>query len=106
MSSELERRLEGFLHELPQAEPEVAERALAASLGALRPTAPPRRGLRTVGVAFAAAFVLLAIAAGSLAAAGALHVSIGAKPKTAPARTQLSLPRGANGIAAVVDGRL
>jgi hypothetical protein len=106
MSSDLERRLEGFFHELPQAEPEVEERALAASLGALRPTAPPRRGLRTAGVAFAAVFVLLAIAAGSLAAVGALHVTIGTKPRPTPARTQLSLPRGASGIAAVVDGRL
>jgi hypothetical protein len=58
-------------------------------------------------LAFAAALVLLAIAAGSLAAAGALHVSFGAKKKARPTvGTELSLPAGANGIAAVVDGRL
>lgn len=106
MSSELERRLEGFLHELPQPDPEVGERALAASLAAIQPVAPTRRGLRTAVVVFAAAFVLLAIAAGSLAAAGALHVSLGAKTKHVPAVRTLQLPRGANGIAAVVDGKL
>lgn len=107
MSSELERRLEGFLHELPQPEPEVGERALAASLAALQPTAPARRGIRTAVVVFAAAFVLLAVAAGSLAAAGALHVSLGSKGKPhAPTSRALRLPTGAAGIAAVIDGKL
>jgi hypothetical protein len=51
--------------------------------------------------------VLLAIAAGSLAAAGALHVSFGGKTQQRPvATTQLSLPEGANGVTAIVDGRL
>jgi hypothetical protein len=104
MSSELERRLEGLLHELPHPEAEVGERSLAASLAALRPSAAPRRGLRTAIVGFAAALVLLAIAAGSLAASGALHVTFG--HKTAPTTTALSLPRGANGIAVVVNGKL
>jgi hypothetical protein len=105
MSSELERRLEGFLHELPEPEPEVGERALATAVAAVQPTAPARRGFRTGVVAFAAALVLLAIAAGSLAAAGALHVSLGAEAKPATPAT-LQLPRGADGIAVVVDGKL
>jgi hypothetical protein len=103
MSSDLEQRLEGFLHELPEAEPEVGERALATSLAALTPVARTRRSLRAVVVAFAAAFVLLAIAAGSLAAAGALQIGFFQKP---PPPSQLSLPAGTNGIAAVIYGRL
>ena len=82
------------------------EKALHRALRALQPAAPAHRGLRTAVLAFAAAVVLLVIAAGSLAAAGALHLSIGNKAKKPPATTQLMLPRGANGIAAVVDGRL
>jgi hypothetical protein len=105
MSSELERRLEGFLAELPEPEPGVGERALVAAVAAIRPVAPARRGLRTAALAFAAGLVLLAIAAGSLAAAGALHVSFGQKTKQARV-TQLVLPSGADGIATVVDGRL
>jgi len=46
------------------------------------------------------------IAAGSLAAAGALHVSIGAKSKPPPPAPELSMPKGANGVAAIVNGRL
>jgi hypothetical protein len=106
MSSELERRLEGLLAEAPEPETGAGEEALYRALQALRPVAPARRGLRTAGLVFATAVVLLAIAAGSLAAAGALHVTFGAKTKQRPPSTQLSLPRGANGIAAIVDGRL
>jgi hypothetical protein len=106
MSSELERRLERLLLEAPEPEAGVGEEALHRALRALRPPAPARRGLRTAILAFAAAVVLLAIAAGSLAAAGALHVSFGQKPRHRPATTELSLPTGAKGIAAVVDGRL
>ncbi|HZD87936.1 MAG TPA: hypothetical protein VE088_08020 [Gaiellaceae bacterium] len=108
MSSDLERRLEGFLREAPEPGPEVGERALARALRALEvPARLPRRRLRAVAILAAAALVLLGLAAGSLAAAGALHVSFGhpRKHTTAPART-LTLPRGADGIAAVVDGRL
>ncbi|HZS30499.1 MAG TPA: hypothetical protein VFA37_04525 [Gaiellaceae bacterium] len=104
MSSELERRLEGLFHELPQPEPEVGEIALAASLAALAPSARPRRALRAGVLALAAAAVVLAIAAGSLAAAGALHVSLGSKPM--PARAGLTLPKGASGVAVVANGRL
>jgi hypothetical protein len=106
MSSELERRLEGLFSEAPEPEAGAGEEALHRALQALHPVAPARRGLRTAVLVFAAAAVLLGIAAGSLAAAGALHVSFGHKAKPRPATTQLVLPRGAEGIAAIVDGRL
>ena len=104
MSSEVERQLEALLAEAPEPDPGAGEEALHRALRALQPVAAPRRGIRAAVLAFAAAVVLLVIAAGSLAAAGALHISIGAKPR--PATTQLVLPQGANGVAAVVDGRL
>lgn len=108
MSSDLERRLEGLLGEAPEPEPGAGEEALQRALRALRPAAPSRRGLRTAVLVFAAAFVLLAIAAGSLAAAGAIHVTFGAKKKPQPpaVTTPLSLPKGANGITAIVNGQL
>jgi hypothetical protein len=106
MSSELERRLEGVFAEAPEPDPGAGEEALHRALQALQPAPPTRRGLRTAALAFAAAVVLLVIAAGSLGAAGALHVSIGTKAKKPLATTQLMLPRGANGIAALIDGRL
>jgi hypothetical protein len=105
MSSELERRLEAEFAEAPEPDPGAGEEALHRALRALQPGAPARRGLRTAILVFAAAIVLLVIAAGSLAAAGALHVSFGAKTQR-PATAQLSLPRGADGVAAIVDGRL
>ena len=107
MSSELEQRLEGMLTEAPEPEAGAGEEALHRALRALQPSAPAHRGFRTVALAFAAAAVLLAIAAGSLAAAGALHVTLGAKTKPRPASaTQLTLPTGRTGVAAIVDGRL
>jgi hypothetical protein len=106
MSSDLERRLESLLAEAPDPDPGAGEEALHRALRALRPAAPARRGLRTAVLVFAAAAVLLAIAAGSLGAAGALHVSFGTKAKKPPAHIPLSLPKGANGIAVVVNGRL
>src|SRR6185437_12179527 len=106
MSSELEQRLEAMLAEAPEPEAGAGEEALHRALRALEPVAGPRRGVRTAVLAFAAAVVLLVIAAGSLGAAGALHVSFGAKTKAKPLQTQLVLPRGADGIGAVVDGRL
>jgi hypothetical protein len=106
MSSELERRLEGLFAEAPEPEAGAGEEALHRALQALQPTAPARRGLRTAVLVFAAAAVLLGIAAGSLAAAGALHVSFGHKAKPRPATTQLVLPNDAAGIAAIVDHRL
>jgi len=106
MSSELERRLEGLLTEAPEPDRGAAEEALHRALRALQPTAPTRRGLRTAVLVFAATAVLLAIAAGSLAAAGALHVSFGTKTHSPLTTSELSLPKGANGVAAIVDGRL
>lgn len=106
MSSEVERRLETLFAEVPEPDPGAGEEALQRALHALRPVAAPRRGVRTAILAFATAAVLLVIAAGSLAAAGALHVSFGARSKPRAPTGQLALPKGANGIAAVVDGRL
>lgn len=105
MSSELEGRLDGLLLEVPEPEPEVGERALTRALAALPPPAARGRHRLRLAAAFAAAALgLLALAAGSLAAAGALHVSIG-RTKTYVYKP-LSLPPGAAGIAAVVGGRL
>src|SRR5690349_1879799 len=101
MSSELERRLEGLFAEAPEPDAGAGEEALHRALRAIHPAAPPRRGLRTAVLVFAGAAVLLGIAAGSLAAAGALHVSFGHEARTLPTTTQLVLPRGANGIAAI-----
>jgi hypothetical protein len=106
MSNDLERRLERLFADAPEPEAGAGEEALHRALQALHPVAPPRRGLRTAVLVFAAAAVLLGIAAGSLAAAGALHVSFGSKAKRRPAVTQLVLPKGANGIAAIIDGKL
>jgi hypothetical protein len=106
MSSELERRLEATFAAAPEPDQGAGEKALHRALRALHPAAAPRRGVRAAVLAFATAVVLLVIAAGSLGAAGALHVSIGTKPKEPPAPTQLTLPRGAHGIAAIVNGRL
>jgi hypothetical protein len=105
MSSEVERRLEAMFAEAPEPDPGAGEEALHRALRSLQPVAAPRRGLRAAVLAFAVGVVLLVIAAGSLAAAGALRVSIGAKGKR-PALMQLSLPQRASGIAVIVDGRL
>ncbi len=106
MSSELERRLEAMLADAPEPDPGAGEKALHRALQSLEPVTHSHRGLRTAILVFAAAVVLLVVAAGSLAAAGALHVSFGAKAKPRRAVVQLTLPRGADGIAAIVDGRL
>lgn len=106
MSSELERRLEALFATAPEPDPGAGEKALHRALRTLHPVPAPRRGLRAAVLAFATALVLLVVAAGSLAAAGALHISIGTKARPHRAATQLVLPKGANGIAAIVDGRL
>jgi hypothetical protein len=106
MSSELEQQLEAMLADAPEPDPGAGEKALHRALQSLQPVAPSHRGLRTAVLVFAAVIVLLVIAAGSLAAAGALHVSFGAKAKPRPTTTQLVLPKAANGIAAIVDGKL
>lgn len=107
MSSELERALEALLVEAPEPEDGVGERALERALASLAP--PPRRARRRLRVALvlvAAALGLLALAAGSLAAAGALHVSFGQAKKRPVAQRVLTLPRGAAGVARIADGRL
>ncbi|HKU57458.1 MAG TPA: hypothetical protein VJP41_10600 [Gaiellaceae bacterium] len=106
MSSELEQQLETMLTGAPEPEAGAGEEALHRALRALQPAATVHRGVRTVALAFAAALVLLAIAAGSLGAAGAIHVSFGAKQKPQHPAPELKLPNGANGVAAIVDGRL
>jgi hypothetical protein len=113
VSSEIERELERLFAQLPDPDPDVTERALAEVLAALpKGTALPRRRLGTLAVALATAVALLAVAAGALAAAGALHVSFGQlshPAKTHPAiapPSELSVPRGADAIAAIVGGRL
>ena len=105
MSCELEQQLEGLFRD-PESDPGAGEEALHRALRVLQPAAASHRGFRTAVLAFAAVVVLLVIAAGALAAAGALHVSFGAKAKPRPATVQLALPPGANGVAAIVDGRL
>ena len=106
MSSELEQRLEGLLAECPEPDPGAEAEALHRALRALRPGEVPHRGLRAAVLACAVAVVLLVIAAGSLAAVGALRVSLGTKSKPARPTPELTLPTGANGVAAIVDGRL
>jgi hypothetical protein len=106
MSSELESRLEGMLADAPEPDPGAGEEALHRALRVLQPVAAPRRGMRTAVLVFAGTAVLLVIAAGSLAAAGALHVTIGAKPEQVPLTSGLLLPKGGEGISAIVYGRL
>jgi hypothetical protein len=106
MLNELERRLEAMFAEAPEPDPGAGEEALHRALRALHPAGAPRRGLRAAVLVFAAAVILLVIAAGSLAGAGALHVSLGTKATQPRATKQLSLPTGANGVAAIIDGRL
>lgn len=109
MSSETESRLQELFAGLPEPAPEVTERALARALVALPPPArrQAERSARAVVLVLAAALVLLGVAAGALAAAGALHVGFG-KPSRHPQRatSHLVVPRGAHGIAATVGGRL
>jgi hypothetical protein len=107
MSTELEQRLQSMLADAPEPEAGAGEEALHRALRALHPATPAHRGFRTVGVAIAATVVLLAVAAGSLAEAGALHVTFGPKKKPPhPSTTQLALPKGENGVAAIIDRRL
>ncbi len=106
MPSELERQLETMFTEAPEPDPGAGEKALHRALQALQPVASPNRGFRTAVLAFAAGVVLLVIAAGSLAAAGALHVSLGTQTKKVPLTSGLLLPKGADGISAIVYGQL
>ena len=112
MPNEIDAQIARLFSELPEADPEVSDRALARALEALpAPRLAPRPRVRTLAILCAAALVLLALAAGALAAAGGLHVSLGRpshpeKTATAATGSQLSVPPGARGITAVVNGRL
>jgi hypothetical protein len=110
MPNEPESRLLDLFAHLPTATKAVEDRALAAALAALPPPgARHARPVRTALLVAAAAVCLLAVSAGALGAAGALHVSLGAKATPSVRNASLSrltLPPGAHGIAAVVDGRL
>lgn len=112
MSSEIESRLEQLLAQLPEPDPAIGEPALARALAILpRPGQRARRPVHALALALAASLVLLGIAAGALAAAGALHVSFGQATRRQPSSNatlarQLTVPAGAQGIATIVDGRL
>jgi hypothetical protein len=107
MSTDLEARLRRRLS-LPASSGDAEERGLRRALGALPAAERPRHRVRALTFALAATVAGMTIAAGALAAAGALHVSIGRTSKASPRATAstLVLPSGLNGIAAVIDGRL
>src|SRR5664279_3621939 len=102
MPSGPESRLRELLAQLPTATKAVEDRALAAALVALPPAgARRRRPLRTAFLVAAGAVLLLAVSAGALAAAGALHVSLGGSERSArqraPLVSRLIVRRGARG---------
>lgn len=111
MSSELEARLRRLLAGAASTG-DVEERALRRALGALPAPDRGRHRRRALTLAVAATIGVMSLAAGALAAAGALHVSLG---RTAPSTsatgsssgaTRLVLQQGRRGVAAVIDGRL
>ena len=107
MSTDLEARLRRLLS-LPASSGDAEERALRRALGALPAVERPRHRVRALTLALAATIAVMTVAAGALAAAGALHVSLGRTTKTSPraAVSRLVLQPGLNGTAAVIDGRL
>jgi hypothetical protein len=108
MSRELEARLERTFADLPEAAPEVEDRARRAALAALPRR---RRARRTAGVA---AVALAGAGIGALTlvglrATGTIHLQVGSRARAdqpSPVVSRLLVPRGGDGIAAVVDGRL
>src|SRR5467141_705124 len=107
MPNELESRLRDLFAQLPSAAKTVEDRALASALAALPEVGPRlRRPLRAGLLAAAAAVCVLAVSAGALAAAGALHIRLGGTDTLTRARhaavPRLVVPRGARAIAAVV----
>jgi hypothetical protein len=107
MSTGLEARLRRLLA-LPSSSGDAEERGLRRALGALPAAERPRHRARALTLALAATIAVMTVAAGALAAAGALHVSLGRAPKTAShvAASRLVLQPGMHGVAAVIDGRL
>src|SRR5579864_5806726 len=109
VSSETESKLQELFAGLPEPHADVTERALARAIDALPMPARRRadRSARAVVLLLAATLVLLGIAAGALAAAGALHVGFGTPSRHSQrATSHLVVPRGAHGIAATIGGRL
>jgi hypothetical protein len=107
MSIDLEARLRRLLA-LSASSGDAEERALRLALAALPAAERPRRRIRALTLALAATVVVMTVAAGALAAAGALHVSLGRTSKASPraAASRLVLQPGLSGIAAVINGRL
>jgi hypothetical protein len=107
MPIDIEARLNRLLSR-PTSSGDAEERGLRRALGALPPAERQRHRVRTLPLALAATIAVMTVAAGALAAAGALHVSLGRTAKTSSHATasRLVLQPGMHGIAAVVDGRL
>ena len=111
MSSELEARLRR-LFAGSTSTGDVEERALRRALGALPAPDRAHHRRRALTLAVAATLGVTILTAGALAAAGALHVSLGrATAKTSAAGSSSSAARlvlrpGMHGVAAVIDGRL
>ena len=87
MSHKLERELERVLAS-PRANEDAERRALALALATLPGKARSFSRVWMLAFAGAAALGLLAVAAGALATAGALHVSLG--PRSSPPSRRLS----------------
>jgi hypothetical protein len=106
MSTDLDARLRRLLS-LPASSGDAEERGLRRALGALPAAERPRHRVRALTFALAATIAVMTVAAGALAAAGALHVSLGRTPTVTHATaSRLVLQPGMDGIAAVIDGRL
>ena len=110
MSSELEARLRRMLAGSASTG-DVEERALRRALGALPAPDRVHHRRRALTLAVAATLGVTTLAAGALAAAGALHVSLGRTPATTATASSSSAARlilqpGMHGVAAVINGRL
>jgi hypothetical protein len=108
MRPELESRLERAFAELPGAAPDVEVRARRAAVAAV-PRHTRRAGPVGIAVVAAAGAGIAALSLLGLRATGTIHLQIGsrarAEQRAIPAQ-RLVVPTGADGIAAVVDGRL
>jgi hypothetical protein len=105
MSTELERRLRAAFERLPEPGADVSRRARAAVVAAL--PAPAHRSRSWALLVVAAAAAAIGVGAGSLAAAGKLHVDLGARARPpAQVPTRLAVPAGTHGIAVVAGGKL
>lgn len=105
MSSELERRLERGLGELPGSNEVVRGRARRVALEAL-PRPGRGRGQGRLVALLAATLVVLVVGAAALAAIGTIRVELTPKRERAPLPAGIAAPPGASGIALVAGGRL